>query len=323
MKKEANSIFKCLLLAVITLVHLSVKSQEFKATVSINSSKLQGTDKTLYQTLQTVLTEFINDRKWTNFDYQNVEKIEASFTINLDDVAGREDFTGEMLVQLRRPVFNSTYTTTLLNTKETIFKFKFIEGQPLAFDLNNYTDNLTSTIAFYLYYFLALDAGSFSLNGGSAYFQICQNILNAAQRSPDPSWKRSFTDQKNRYWMLENYTNSAYSALHQAWYQYHRLGLDMMEGESQAEARNNIILAIENLQKVYREKNNLVALQQFFDAKADEIVNIFKGAPQNEQRRVVDIMKQINPTNTNKYEQITQPQNNQGGIGSTPSTFGR
>ncbi|MDR1725226.1 MAG: DUF4835 family protein [Bacteroidales bacterium] len=309
-------------LIIALLLSANVCSQEFKATVSINSGKLQGTDKTLYQTLQSVLTEFINDRKWTNYNYQNFEKIEVNFSFNLDEVTGREDFTSELLVQLRRPVFNSTYSTTMLNTKETGFKFKFVEGQPLEFDQNNYTDNLTSTIAFYLYYFLALDGDSFALNGGAQYFQICQNILNAAQRSVDPSWKRSFTDQNNRYWMLENYTNTAYSTLHQVWYQYHRLGLDMMEGESQAEARNNIINAIENLQKIYREKSNLVALQQFFDAKADEIVNIFKGAPSNEQRKVADIMKQINPTNTNKYDQIMQGQGNNT-IGTVPTTFRR
>ncbi|MDR0790215.1 MAG: DUF4835 family protein [Bacteroidales bacterium] len=293
-------------------------SQEFKVTVSVNSSKLQGTDKTVYQNLQTVLTEFINDRKWTNFNYKQYEKIEANISMNLDEVVGREDFTTELNIQLRRPVYNSTYTTTLLNTKETGFKFKYIEGQPLEFDQNNYKDNLTSTIAFYLYYFLALDAESFSPNGGSPYFQICLNIINAAQRSSDASWQRSFTNTQNRYWMIENYTNSSYNPLHQTWYQYHRLGLDMMAGESQTEARSNIILAIENLQKVHREKTNLVALQQFFDAKADEIVNIFKGAPANEQKRVAEIMKQINPTNTNKYDQITQGQQS-----ASPTPFGK
>ncbi|MDR1847469.1 MAG: DUF4835 family protein [Bacteroidales bacterium] len=311
------------LIIFVLLNSYDIYSQEFKLSLSINSSKLQGTDKALYQNLQNVLTEFINDRKWTNYNYQTFEKIEANISFNLKEVVGREDFTADLTIQLRRPVYNSTYTTTLLNTQENDFKFKYIEGQPLQFDPTNYTDNLTSTIAFYLYYFLALDGDSFAPNGGSEYFQMCQNILNAAQRSSDAGWQRSFTNQQNRYWMLENYTNSSYSALHQAWYQYHRLGLDMMAGESQAEARNNIILAIENLQKVYREKSNLVALQQFFDAKADEIVNIFKGAPQNEQKRVAEIMKQINPSNTNKYDQITQGQNTGIGLGQPSTTFGK
>ena len=299
---------KRLVLIMLLLLASNIYSQEFKVNVGVSSSKLQGTDRSVFQNLQTILTEFINTRKWTNFNYQQHEKIEANITLNLDDITGREDFTAELNIQLRRPVYNSTYTTTLLNTKETNFKFKYIEGQPLEFDQNNFKDNLSSTIAFYLYYFLALDAESFSPNGGAPYFQICLNIINAAQRSSDVSWQRSFTNTQNRYWMVENYTNSSYNALHLAWYQYHRLGLDMMEGESQSEARNNIILAIENLQKVHREKTNLVALQQFFDAKADEIVNIFKGAPANEQKRVVELMKQINPSNSSKYDQISPAQ---------------
>jgi hypothetical protein len=311
---------KRLLTFILLLLASNLYCQEFKVSVGVNSSKLQGTDKTLYQNLQTILTEFINDRKWTNFNYQQYEKIEANISLNLDEVVGREDFTAEINIQLRRPVYNSTYTTTLLNTKESNFKFKYIEGQPLEFDQNNYKDNLTSTIAFYLYYFLALDAESMLPNGGAPYFQICLNIINAAQRSSDIAWQRSFTNTQNRYWMIENYTNSSYNALHQVWYQYHRLGLDMMAGESQTEARSNIILAIENLQKVHREKTNLVALQQFFDAKADEIVNIFKGAPANEQKRVAEIMKQINPTNTNKYDQITQGQQS---TTTSPTPFGK
>ncbi|MDR1005817.1 MAG: DUF4835 family protein [Bacteroidales bacterium] len=309
---------KLLLIAAALLLNIAAEAQEFKVTLSVNSSKIQGTDKSLFQNLQSDLTSFINDRKWTNYNYQTYEKVEANITLDISAVSGREDFTASMNIQLRRPVYNSTYTTTLLNTKEDNFKFKYIEGQPLEFDPNNYTDNLTSTIAFYLYYFLALDADSFTLGGGAPYFTICQNILNAAQRSADASWQRSFSDQRNRYWMLENYTNNSYSALHEASYEYHRLGLDMMEGKSQSDARNNIIMALENLQKVYREKPDLVALQQFYDAKADEIVNIFKEAPQNEQQRVVDIMKQINPSNTNKYERILQSTS---GGNTTPTAF--
>lgn len=282
-------------------------SQEFRVSVSVNSTQLQSSDREVFQQIQELLNEFVNERKWTDVIYEEYEKIEGSISLTITEHSTQEDFKGDLNLQLRRPVYGSTYTTTLLNTQEQNFTFKFIQGQSLEFDQNNYTNNLVSAVAFYLYYFLALDADSFELNGGNKYFTICQNIVTASQRSVSKGWKRA-EDYKNKYWMIENYTNSTYRYLREAAYQYHRLGLDMMQGESQAEARNNIIEAIENIKRAHREKSDLVVVQQFLDAKADEIVNIFKGAPQNEKQRVVDLMKEINPANTNKYEQILQQQ---------------
>lgn len=287
------------------LVSIGLTAQEFRISVSVNSAQIQGTDKEIFQKIQEVLNEFVNQRRWTGYTYEEYEKIEGSISINIKEHATQEDFKGDFNVQLRRPVYGSTYTTTLLNTQEQNISFKYIDGQVFEFEQNNYTNNLVSTVAFYLYYFLALDADTFSPNGGTEYFSICNDIVTAAQRSSNAGWKRA-ESQKNKYWMLENYTNTTYRALRQASYQYHRLGLDQMGGESQAEARNNIIEALENIRRVNREKSSLVAVQQFVDAKADEIVNIFKGAPENEKSRVVEIMKEVNPAGTSTYEQILQ-----------------
>lgn len=296
---------KVLLFLIATSLNFFVFSQEFKVSVSVNSAQLQGTDKTVFQNIQEFLNDFINQRAWTDKTYEDYEKIEGSISINIKEHATQEDFTGDFNVMLRRPVYGSSYTTTLLNTQEQNVSFKYIDGQTLEFDENNYTNNLVSTVAFYLYYFLALDADSFAENGGTEYFNVCNNIITAAQRSPNAGWKRA-ESKKNKYWMAENYTNTTYRTLRTANYQYHRLGLDMMTGESQSEARGSIIEAIENIRRAYREKSDLVAVQQFFDAKADEIVNIFKGAPENEKSRVIEILKEVNPSNTNKYEQIQQ-----------------
>ncbi|MBQ2396401.1 MAG: DUF4835 family protein [Bacteroidales bacterium] len=287
------------------LFSISAFSQEFRVSVSVNSTQLQSSDREVFQQIQELLNEFVNERTWTDVVYEEYEKIEGSISITITEHSTQEDFKGDINIQLRRPVYGSTYTTTLLNTQEQNFTFKFIQGQSLEFDQNNYTNNLVSTIAFYLYYFLALDADSFEHNGGNNYFTICQNIVTASQRSASKGWKRA-EDNRNKYWMVENYTNTTYRYLREASYQYHRLGLDMMQGESQAEARNNIMEALENVKRAHREKSDLVALKQFLDAKSDEIVNIFKGAPQNEKSRVVDLMKVIDPANTNKYEQILQ-----------------
>ncbi|MBQ7984604.1 MAG: DUF4835 family protein [Bacteroidales bacterium] len=293
----------CILLAMIGFYEAF--PQEFKVSVSVSATQIQGTDKEIYNTIQTALNGFVNDRQWTNYRYEDVEKIEGSITINVKSRPSQEDFSGDLFIQLRRPVYGSTYTTTMLNTQEKDFAFKYTEGQNIEFDENNYTSNLLSTVAFYLNYFLALDGDSFELNGGDKYFQICQNIVTAAQRSTNEGWKRA-EKNTNKYWMIENYTNSAYSAMHSVWYKYHRLGLDMLSSENQTQARNNIYLALKDLKEVHGEKSGLICVTQFIEAKADEIVNIFKGAPANEQTDVITIMKQINPAQSDKYEQISQ-----------------
>ena len=294
------------ILLIVTLNNLF--AQEFKVSVSVNAPQIQGSDKEIYTTIQTALNSFVNDRQWTNFRYEDVEKIEGSISINVKTRPTQEDFTGDIYIQWRRQVYGSSYTTTMLNTQEKDFAFKFIEGQNIDFDENNYTSNLLSTIAFYLNYFLALDGDSFALNGGERYFQVCQNIVTAAQRSPNEGWKRA-EKNTNKYWMVENYTNTTYSAMHDVWYKYHRLGLDQMSSDNQAEARNNIYLALKDLKEVNDERSGLICVTQFIEAKADEIVNIYKGAPSNEQNDVITIMKQINPAQTNKYEQINQSAN--------------
>lgn len=258
--------------------------------------------------MQSVLNEFVNSRKWTNSNYKTEEKIEGSISITVKKNPSQDNYEGDLNIQLRRPVFNSSYSTTLLNWQETEFYFKFVESANLEFEENTYYDNLTSTIGFYLYYFLALDANTFSPNGGREYFKTMQNIVSAAQKSAQKGWK-SYENQKNKYWISENFNNSAYRHIYDVWYLYHRMGLDLMSSDAQSEARNNIYSALEGLQKVHREKTSLICIQHFLDAKVDEIINIFKGAPDNEKDRVIKLMTEINPVNKSRYEQIRQTNN--------------
>lgn len=302
MEKKAVYILFCLLF----LTFQTLVGQEFKVSVSVSATQIQGTDKEIYTTIQTALNDYINQKQWTNFHYEDVEKIEGSITINVKTRSTQEDFQGDLFVQLRRPVYGSTYTTTMLNTQEKDFAFKYIEGQNMEFDENNYTNNLLSTIAFYLNYFLALDGDSFAMNGGERYFQTCQNIVSAAQRSANKGWKRAESGNNNKYWMIENYTNSTYRLMHSVWYKYHRLGLDMLSGDDQTTARNNILQAIKDLRSVNMEKSGLICVRQFLEAKTDELVNIYKTAPSNEQTEIINIMKEVNPTQATKFEQMNQ-----------------
>lgn len=296
---------KLCLVVLILMCSVNVFSQEFKVNVSVSATQLQGTDREIFTTIQNALNDFVNQKQWTNFHYEDVEKIEGSITINVKTHSTQEDFSGDMYIQLRRPVYGSTYTTTMLNTQEKDFTFKFLEGQNMEFDENNYTSNLLSTVAFYLNYFLALDGDSFAMHGGEKYFETCQNIVSASQKSPNKGWKRAESGNNNKYWMIENYTNSTYSAMHSVLYKYHRLGLDMLSGDDQISARNNIFQALKDLKTVHQERSGLVCVTQFIEAKADEIVNIYKGAPVNEQTEVIKIMKEINPTQSAKYDGIS------------------
>lgn len=295
-----------ILFCLLFLTFQTLVGQEFKVSVSVSATQIQGTDKEIYTTIQTALNDYINQKQWTNFHYEDVEKIEGSITINVKTRSTQEDFQGDLFIQLRRPVYGSTYTTTMLNTQEKDFAFKYIEGQNMEFDENNYTNNLLSTVAFYLNYFLALDGDSFAMNGGERYFQTCQNIVSAAQRSANKGWKRAESGNNNKYWMIENYTNSTYRLMHSVWYKYHRLGLDMLSGDDQITARNNILQAIKDLRSVNMEKSGLICVRQFLEAKTDEIVNIYKTAPSNEQTEIINIMKEVNPTQATKFEQMNQ-----------------
>lgn len=282
--------------------------QEFKVSVVVNSSRIEGTDRKIFESMQSDLNEFVNTRRWTNYTFEPNEKIEGSLVFNIKERISQEDFKADINIQLRRPVYGTSYHTSLLNTQENDFVFKYVESVPLEFDVNTYYTDLTSTVAFYLYYFLALDFASFSLNGGSPFFATCQTIATLAQRSGSSGWQ-PFANNKNKYWMAENYTNSAYGMLHQALYKYHRTGMDNLAGENPSEARNAIIESIELIRRAHQEKSTLVAVQQFIDAKSDEIINIFKEAPEGEKSRVFDMMVEINPAGTSKFEQMKQNNN--------------
>ncbi len=194
----------------------------------------------------------------------------------------------------------------MLNYKETDFQFQYIENQPLDFVDNSHTSNLTSVLAFYTYLIIGLDLDSYSLYGGSPYFDKAQSIVNAAQSAAEPGWK-AFESQKNRYWMIENILNSHYSGIRECNYKYHRLGMDMMT-EDINKARQSISEGLVLLRKTYGEKPGLFFLQTFISTKSDELVNIYSEADQMQKQDAVKILKLIDPANSAKYNKILKPQ---------------
>ena len=290
------------IVAVCLLLANMVAAQELKCEVRINSNQVAGTDKTVFQNLQTALYEFINNTKWTNINFKTNEKIECSIAITIKERTDSNTFSGELNMALRRPCYKASYTTPMLNYVDQKFTFEYTDGQPLDFSLNTHISDLTSTIAFYVYVFLGIDFDSFSLNGGAPYFEAAQQIVNNAQSSSQAGWK-AFDGNKNRYWMAENMTNSSYESLHQFLYEYHRLGLDLMS-EQPEKGREAILNSILKLQGIYNSYPACFFLQLIIEAKRDEIVNVFSQGSQKEKTEAVNIMKQIDPAKSSIYDDI-------------------
>ncbi len=286
----------------------AVFSQEFNIVVQVTSPQVEGTEKKIFETLQQELNDFVNNRKWSNYAYKPEERIEGTMLVTVSQRTSSDQFVARLNVALRRPVFNASYNSTLLNYIDKDFEFTYVEFQPLEYNDNTFSSNLTSTIAYYLYIFLGIDGDTFTRMGGSPYYEKAQNIVNLAQNAREKGWK-GFENQKNRYWLIENLTNPAYSSVREALYKYHRLGLDVMSDDVER-GRASINESLELLRKANRERPGLFLLQLFLEAKRDELVNIYSGASPMDKTQAVNILKEIDPANAAKYQKIleTRPQ---------------
>jgi len=277
-------------------------AQELRCNISISAQKIQGANRTVFETMQSDLYEFMNNRKWTDEKYSMDERIECSFFINLDEQISSDEFKGSIQVQARRPVFNSSYETILLNIKDNDFDAKYIEYQTLEFNETSNKDNLTNILAYYAYIILGMDHDSFSPEGGTEFFQKAQTIVNNSQNAREKGWK-SYESERNRYWLVENILNKSYSGFRSCTYQYHRQGLDIMADKA-PDGRAAIAESLKSIQKVFRSRPSLYILQVFFDAKSDELVNIFTKSFPDERNRVSVILNECDPSNGSKYEKI-------------------
>jgi len=290
------------LLFFLCVINLS-QAQELKCQVQVVFLQVQGQgiDNRVFNTLQTSIFEFMNNRKWTNDNFTNIERIDCNILINLTKIVSPGVYQGTIEVQSRRPVYKSSYTSVLLNYLDNNFSFSYIENQPLTYSENTYTDNLTAILAFYAYFILGLDYDSYSLKGGTPYFQKALGIVNNVPSDVEGEWT---SGDRNRYWMINNLLDATYIPLRDCMYNYHRLGLDIMYDKKE-EGLKTITTSIENLQKIHAIKPASYSMQIFFNAKSDEVINIFTGAPPEIKTRIVPILNRIDPTNSNKYMKIT------------------
>ena len=276
-------------------------AQELNARITVNGDKIANANKSVFTTLQNALTEFINNRKWTDATFAVNERIDCSMTIIVNEME-ESSFKGEIQVQARRPVYNSSYTTTLLNFRDQQFDFEYMEGEPLEYQENMLTGNLTATVVFYIYIILGLDFDSFSPLGGTAYIQQAQQIVSLAQSQSWSGWK-AFDSNRNRHAVATALQDNASEAFRNLWYTYHRKGLDEMAANADR-GRTTIIQALPALQEVKKTRPTSVLLQMFSDAKLDEIVLIYSKATTQEKQSGYKLLQEIYPTETTRLEAL-------------------
>ena len=286
----------------------SVQAQELKCNVTINSDQVEGSNKAVFNTLQPAIQEFVNNSQWTNLTFQDKERIECNMLIVVKQVQDNM-YVCEFTCQSRRPVYGTTYTTPILNFKDNNFIFTYQEFDRLDFQQHTFTSNLTALIAYYCYLIIGHDMDSFSRLGGTPYFQICEDIVNAAQsaslESTEQSGWKAFDSNRNRYALINNLMDEAFKEYRQYFYDYHRYGLDEMINNV-ANGRARIASGIEILDKANKARPATYVINAFLDAKSDELVNIFQEGTEDERTKVYETLVNIDPTRQSTYEQIQQ-----------------
>jgi len=283
----------------------SLLAQELQATVNINHAQIQGTDNSIFDNLQTTLMQFLNDRKWTALQFQKNERISCSFKITVNKYDRKTNtFSCKAIVQANRPVFNSSYTTTLYNNIDNNFDFEFAEFSQLDFNEEHIDNQLTALCAYYAYLIIGMNLDSFSPMGGTDVLQQCLNVANNSQGLNFTGWK-SFDDDRNRYAFINGYMDEALKPFRMLQYDYYRTGLDELANNVE-KARVNITTALENdLQKAHENRPLSMLPQIWTDYKKDELANIYQGkGTQKEKESVYEILFRLNASLNEAWDKI-------------------
>jgi len=293
--------YRILIVLFVFLVSTAGFSQEIRAQVVINAQQTAMADLQVFKTLERELTEFINETKWTNMVVKTQERIECNMVIIVNSYSN-DNFSASLQIQASRPVFGSSYNSTIYNYNDRQFDFTYREFQPLNFNANVFSTNLISVIAFHVYTIIGLDASTFSLNGGNAYFEIAKQIVNTAASSNFLGWKAT-DGQQTRYQLNDALISPVFKEFHTAMYEYHRKGLDMMHQDPR-QGKTNVAAAVNMLKKVNDTRPNSFLLRTFFDAKAEEIEKIFSDGPSVPVDELVQNLNRISPTKRSNWQKI-------------------
>ena len=293
--------------AVLSLCSMVAAAQELNARVTVNHNQIQGTDASVFDELQQTLTQFINDRQWTNLQFQKNERIPCNFNITVTKYDKSSNmFTCKALIQATHTAYNSSYSTTIYNNTDNDFNFEYAQFDQLNFNEEMVDNQLTALIAYYAYLLIGINLDTFSPMGGEDVLQRCMNLTNNSQNLNFPGWK-AFDNDRNRFAIINDYLDGAMKPFRQLQYDYYRLGLDEMASNVER-GRTNITTAIEqNLKKCHEDRPMSMLPQIWTDYKRDELANIYKGkGTQKEKESVYEILFSINASQNNAWEKIKE-----------------
>lgn len=285
------------------------EATELNCEVEVNSDKITSGSKDIFNELKQAITDYMNTTKWTNATFGTNEKIycKLMFTISgWDNSTGAME--GDLQIQSQRPVYNSSYTTAIINFRDTKVKFFYETGQQLVFSEMEMEDNLTAILNFWAYMIIAMDFDTFELNGGDPYYERAAQVVRLAQSSNETGWK-AFEDNNNRSAVLSAFTEKQTAPIRQMLYDYHRMGLDQMV-VTVDKGRSTITHTLENLGKIYEVAPMSICLTMFKDAKLDELINIYSKANTTEKESVYEMLYQVYPSETTRLDQIKKTSNN-------------
>ncbi len=307
-----NKRVKTLVVFIILMLGFTLQAQEFNAKVVIDHRQIQGTNVSVFEDLESSLTEFVNNRSWTDDDYQPSERIECNFYITLSEVDGNA-YTGSLMVTARRPIYNASISTTLFNVVDNDFKFTYDEYEQLVFNKNSLKQDLTTDFAFYIYTILGLDADSFKEFGGTKYLNEALNIASTAQSSSvlnSAGWDR-LESKQNRSVLISELTSSEFRTLRAYSYKYHRLGLDVMS-ENVDKGSKVILNGLKSLESVENRAPSSYTMLLFFDVKTEEIKNILKemdtedDSAVKQKEEAIEVLKKVDASRSRDYERLSK-----------------
>ena len=290
----------CILIFWMTVLNLF--AQELNCNFVVNAQQTGNENVQVFKTLEKQLSEFVNNTRWTNKSFEVLERIDCSMVVNILDYSS-DAFQASIQVQSARPVYNSSYSSSVYNFNDKDFNFNYLEYQNLNFNTQQFESNLISVIAFHVYMILAMDADTFALNGGQKYYEQARDIANYSQRDNSVGWEPPSGGDQTRRVLIDNVLSNSYSEFRKVLYDYHRLGLDLMAANPK-EAKTAISDAIMNFKNLHKRRPNSFLVRTFFDAKADEITDIFSSGPKVKISDLVSTLNKVAPIHSKKWQKI-------------------
>lgn len=286
------------------IIALTGQAQELNCRVIVNDQQIQTTERAIFREMETDFAQFLNTTKWTNDTFDEEEVINCNIVITMSEMPSVGVFKATVQVLSSRPVYGTNYESVVMNFADRDFEFEYVRSQPLRFNENAFTNNITSLLAYYAYMIIGYDYDTFSELGGTPHFQKAFQVVNNAQQTNYNGWQQ-FNSVRNRYWLIENIQNPQLELIRKAMYKYHRTGLDIMK-EDREHAEKNILSALSDIQKANRARPRSILMISFMDAKSGELIQAFSESGLPVRRQAYNLLNNLDPSRSDEYKALIE-----------------